>query len=150
MLRGFLLPTRIVKIEMKQSSSCRELESVSFALRSFAPILHDCSVKLYTDNKAVAFITDSGSNKPYLNAIAKDIFSFTSVHGIRLSVEWIPRTLNQKADYYSKIVDFDDWCVSNDFFFLDGVPSLWIVLLVMQIPSCLGCIRAFTVLTLWV
>ena len=102
-------------LEMKQSSTWRELKSVSFALRS-APILHNCSVKLYIDNKAVAFITDSGSNKPHLNAIAKDIFSFTSVHGIRLSVEWIPRTLNQKADYYSKIVDFDDWCVSNDYF----------------------------------
>ena len=50
------------------------MKSVSFALRSFAPILHISSVKLYTDNKAVAFITDSGSNKPHLNAIAKNIF----------------------------------------------------------------------------
>ena len=31
-------------------------------------------------------------------------------------MKWIPCTLNQKADYYSKIVDFDDWCVSNDYF----------------------------------
>ena len=103
-------------LEMKQSSTWRELKSVSFALRSFTPILHNSSAKLYTDNKAVAFITDSGSNKPHLNAIAKDVFCFTSVHGIGLSVEWIPGTLNQKADYYSKIVDFDDWCVSNDYF----------------------------------
>ena len=103
-------------LEMKQSSTWRELKSVSFALRSFTPFLHNSSVKLYTDNKAVAFITDSGSNKPHLNTIAKDIFCLTSAHGIKLSVEWIPRTLNQKADYYSKIVDFDDWCVSNDYF----------------------------------
>ena len=103
-------------LEMKQSSSWRELKSVSFALRSFAPFLHNSSVKLYTDNKAVAFITDSGSNKPHLNTIAEDIFCLTSVHGIKLSVEWIPRTLNPKVDYYSKIVDFDDWCVSNDYF----------------------------------
>ena len=98
-------------LEMKQSSTWRELKSVSFALRS------------YTDNKAVAFITDSGSNKPHLNTIAKDIFCLTSAHGIRLSVEWIPRTPNQKADYYSKIVDFDDWCVSNDYF--RAIDSRW-------------------------
>ena len=73
-------------LEMKQSSTWRKLKSVSFALRSFAPFLHNSSVKLYNDNKAVAFITDSGSNKPHLNTIAKDIFCFTSAHGIRLSV----------------------------------------------------------------
>jgi len=92
-------------LEMKQSSTWRELKSVSFALRSFGSILHNSSVKLYTDNKAVAFITDSGSNKLHLNSIDKDIVCFTSAHGIRLSVEWIPGTLHQKADYYRKIVD---------------------------------------------
>jgi len=102
--------------EMKQSSTWRELRSVGFALKSFGSILRNSSVKLYIDNKAVAFITDSGSSKPHLNSIAKDIFCFTSAHGIGLSVEWIPGTLHQKADYYSKIVDFDDWCVSNDYF----------------------------------
>ena len=66
------------------------MKSVSFALRCFAPILNDSSVKLYTDNKAVAFITDSGSNKPHLNAISKVIFCLTSAHGNRLSMEWIP------------------------------------------------------------
>ena len=106
--RGSVAHKNFDDLEMKQSSTWRELKSVSFALRSFSPVLHNSSVKLYTANKAVAFITDSGSNKPHLNTIAKDIFCFTSAHGIRLSVEWIPRTLNQKADYYSKIVDFDD------------------------------------------
>ena len=56
-------------LEMKQSSTWSELKSVSIALRSFAPILHNSSVKLYTDNKAVAFITDSESNKPHLPRI---------------------------------------------------------------------------------
>ena len=31
--------------------------------------------------------------------------------------------LNQKADYYSKIVDFDDWCVSNAYFL--EIDSQW-------------------------
>ena len=95
-------------LRMKQSSTWRELKSVSFALRCFAPNSRNSSVKLYTDNKGVAFITDSGSNKPHLNVIAKDIFCFTSAHDIDM--------LNQKADYYSKIIDFDNWCVSNAYF----------------------------------
>ena len=68
-------------------------------------------------------MADYGSNKPHLNAIAKHIFCFTSTYGIRLSVEWIPYMLNQKADYYSKIVDFDDWCVSNAYFL--EIDSQW-------------------------
>ena len=46
-------------LDKKRSSTWRELKSVSFALSCFAPILRNSSVKLYTDNKAVAFITDS-------------------------------------------------------------------------------------------
>ena len=38
-------------------------------------------------------------------------------------MEWIPRTLNQRADYYSKIVDFEDWCFSSDYFC--NVASRW-------------------------
>ena len=44
------------------------------------------------------------------------ILCFSSAHGFRLLVEWIPQTLNQKADYYSKIADYDDRCVSNNYF----------------------------------
>lgn len=95
-------PQEFPGLEMKQGSTWRALKSVSFALRSFAPILHNSSVKLYTDNKAEAFITDSGNIKPHLNAIAKEILCLSSAHGISLSVEseliltlveWIPRTL---------------------------------------------------------
>ena len=102
-------------LEMSRSSTWRELKSVSFALSCFAPILHNSSVKLYTDNKTVAFITDSGSNKPHLNAIAKGIFCLTSANGIRLSVKWIPRRLYQKADYKSKIVDWRLVCFQRLF-----------------------------------
>ena len=37
--------------------------------------------------------------------------------------DWITRTLNQRADYYSKIVDYEDWCVSSDYF--RNVDSRW-------------------------
>ena len=30
-------------------------------------------------------------------------------HNIRLDVAWIPRTFNVRADFLSRIVDYDDW-----------------------------------------
>ena len=60
-------------LEMQQSSTLRELVSVQYAIHScfFLPILCNGTVKLYTDNKAVTYMIDSGSNKPHLNRIAK-------------------------------------------------------------------------------
>ena len=76
-VEGFFVAHRkFDDLEMKHSSTWRELKFVSFALRSFAPILHNSSVKLYTDNRAVVFITGSWNNKPHLNTIAEDIFLF--------------------------------------------------------------------------
>ena len=42
-----------------------------------------------------------------LHVLASDIFSFCAYHGISLEIDWIPRSLNEKADYLSKIVDYD-------------------------------------------
>ena len=45
------------------------------------------------------------------------IFSaFVSEKNISLEVEWIPRTENKRADYISRIVDADDWAVSDIIF----------------------------------
>ena len=48
-------------LQMKQSSTWRELHWVSFALKSFAHLLSGCSFKWFTDNQAVPFIVESGS-----------------------------------------------------------------------------------------
>ena len=45
-LRGPVDHKNFDDLEIKQSSTWRELKSVSFALRSFSPVLHDSSVKL--------------------------------------------------------------------------------------------------------
>ena len=37
---------------------------------------------------------------------------------ITLEVEWIPRSANDKADFLSRIVDYDDWRVKRDYFLL--------------------------------
>ena len=46
--------------------------------------------------------------KTNLQNIALNIISFCVKNCVILDVEWIPRTLNGKAEYFSKIVDFDD------------------------------------------
>ena len=40
-----------------------------------------------------------------------------------MEVEWIPRTQNDRADYLSKIVDYDDWTVKDRYFY--AVTSVW-------------------------
>ena len=104
-------------LQIKQSSTWREFHCVSFALKSFAHLLSGCFVKWFTDSQAVSLIVDSGSMKEHLHQLAVDIFHTAKENNIEIEVEWIPRSLNEKADYLSKIIDFDDWTVKDCFFF---------------------------------
>ena len=44
-------------------------------------------------------------------------------HSIHLDIEWVPRDCNTRADFISKLVDFDDWQVTEDVF--KDLDSLW-------------------------
>ena len=96
-------------IEMKQSSTWRELMCVNHALQGFTHFLKGQRVKWYTDNKVVATIVKFGSNKVHLHKLAMEIFSLSKEHDIAIDMEWIPRSDNEVADYLSKFVDFDDY-----------------------------------------
>ena len=61
--------------------------------------------------------------KEHLHQLAVDIFHKAKENNIEIEVEWIPRSLNEKADYLSKIVDFDDWIVKDCYF--HAVNSYW-------------------------
>jgi phage I-like protein len=37
-------------------------------------------------------------------------------HNISIDVEWVPGTNNDKADYISRIIDYDDWGVVYELF----------------------------------
>ena len=108
---------------MNQSSTWRELHCVSFALKRFALLLSGCDVKWFTDNQVVPSIAHSGSMKEHLHALALDIFQTAKDNNIDMEVEWIPRTQNERADYLSKIVDYDDWTVKVAIFML--LPLFW-------------------------
>ena len=85
-------------LQIKQGSTWRELHCVSFALKSFAHLLLGCFVKWFTDSQAVSLIVDSGSMKEHLHQLVVDIFHTAKENNIEIEVEWIPRSLNKKAD----------------------------------------------------
>ena len=93
------------------------LDVLSFSLKSFAHLLSGCSVKWFTDNQAVPLIVDSGSMKQHLHQLVVDIFHTVKENNIEIEAEWIRRSLNEKADYLSKIVDCDDWTVKDCYFY---------------------------------
>ena len=63
-------------------------------------------------------IVNSGSTNKALQDIAVSIFvlCFQKQISIESDITWIPRSLNDKADFLSKLVDYDDWFVSSEFF----------------------------------
>jgi hypothetical protein len=53
----------------------------------------------------VVNIISKGSMKCHLQDIALDIYNQCLNYNLSLDVEWIPRTENERADFFSRIVD---------------------------------------------
>ena len=98
--------------EAAQSSTWRELRAVKVVLESFQTKLRNERVRWFTDNQNVVRIVQHGSSKPALQAEALGIFSLCVNNYIRIEPEWIPREQNELADYYSRLVDYDDWMLN--------------------------------------
>jgi hypothetical protein len=49
-----------------------------------------------------------------LQSISIQIFKIWMSKSIQLFMEWIPRSFNERADYLSKVVDYDDCGISNE------------------------------------
>lgn len=102
--------------EMLESSTWRELKAIELALSSFKNVFAGKILHWHTDNQNCVKIVESGSMKEKLQNIALSIFSICLKKGISINIEWIPRKENVKADYISRIVDYEDWGVSVAFF----------------------------------
>ena len=98
------------------SSTERELLAIQNCLVSFAQLIRHEAVNIRTDNFAASRILEIGSPKPHLQKIAIQIFEVCVKNDVKISPSRIPRDSNQIADYYSKIVDTDDWSVDNGTF----------------------------------
>jgi len=107
--------------EAAKSSAWRELKAIHFALTSFKTLVQGNSVKWHSDNLGAVRIVDVGSPHPELHSIALDIFYFCRAKSVILVPQWVPRELNVSADEISKIVDYDDWYNTLEFFtYLDS------------------------------
>ena len=102
--------------EAGKSSTWRELKATELVLRSLGGHLEGKECRHRTDNQAAARILEFGSKVPELHDIALDIFLLCRQRNIRLVPESVPREQNERADYYSKLVDADDWMLSPQVF----------------------------------
>ena len=109
--------------EASLSSTWRELKAVAMVLLAIVIKLAGHRVKWFTDNQNVVRIVEAGSKRKHLQSIALSILDLCFKYGIRLDMQWIPRTLNDKADYISRIQDFDDWKVNPQLF--ASIDRLW-------------------------
>ena len=109
------------EFEAAQSSTFRELKAIQFILQSFTKILAHYKVKWFSDSQNCCSIVNVGSPKPHLQSIAVKIFNLCMLHDIELEIGWLPRTDNEKVDYLSRIIDYDDWSLDHKLFkFLDN------------------------------
>ena len=93
-----------------------ELAAIDFAIESFSSVLESPHVKWYTESQAAAKIVHVGSMKPDLHKLAIKIFGAFLRREIKLEIQWIPRTENEKADFISRLIDVDDWQLTESFF----------------------------------
>ncbi len=111
------------RIDSLKSSTWRELKAVDIVLKSLVRKLSCRRTKWFTDNQAVSRITTRGSMKRDLQDIALSICQTCLAHNVHIEMEWVPRSENERADNLSRILDQDDWAVSDYMFsFLD---NLW-------------------------
>jgi len=117
--------------EASQSSTWCELRAVRCVLEAFQGKLQDERICWFTDNQNVVRIIQQGSGKPALQVEALAIFFYICVgNRIRMEPEWVPREQNQLADYYSHLVDFDDYRLM-----FEWLNSIWGPYTIDRFPS---------------
>ena len=109
--------------DIGQSSTFRELKAIFYVLLSYVAQLKHKRVKVFTDNQGAARIVAVGSSKSHLQALAMDIFNLCLANSIVLEAQWIPRSLNERADLLSRFIDKDDWSINPSVFRL--VDAKW-------------------------
>ena len=75
--------------------------------------LRNKRIKIFSDNKNVQSVLEIGSRKTDLQSIAIDVFDFCKRENMTIGTQWIPREMNQEADYLSKCSNNDDWSIQN-------------------------------------
>ena len=74
-----------------------------------------------------------GSSKEHLQCEVTKIYAICHKYGIRRFPEWVPRHLNTKADYWSRVTELDDWMLNP--IHSQEIDSLWGPHTVVQFAS---------------
>lgn len=109
--------------ERLKSSTWRELSAIEFGLESFLPIISNGYVKWFSDSQTACRIIEVGSMKRDLHVIATRVFQRCASNNIQLDIQWLPRTELERADYISRLIDVDDWQLSNTCF--ECLEEMW-------------------------
>ena len=101
-----------------KSSTWWELRAVRLVLDAFQKKLMNEQIRWFSDNQNVVRIVQYGSRQAALQSEALCIFVTCLRNNIRIEPEWIPRREkiprreNELADYYSRIIDYDDYMLN--------------------------------------
>ena len=101
----------------------RKLLVVKYVLISLITKLVGLTLKWYTDNQNVARIFHIGSRKEHLQKQALQVYHLCTTQGVKIEMEKIPRSLNEKSDLLSHVIDHDDWAISDHIFL--SLEHLW-------------------------
>lgn len=80
-------------------------------------------MKWFSDSQTAVRIVQVGSMKRELRDLAIKIFQCCAENQIALDIQWLPRSDLERADYISRIVDVDDWQITNVCF--EYIENLW-------------------------
>jgi len=105
-------------IEMATDSNERELLAAVHLLTTCLRYLQGAKLTIHFDNMNAATVCEKGSGKFRLQRYATYIADLCEQNGTVIRPVWIPRCLNNVADFISKMVDYEDYSVSHDFFHL--------------------------------
>lgn len=98
------------------SSTYREMIGIVYAIELWAPRVKNQSVIIRTDSQNAVSILKKGSSIEELSSLALKAANILRDAKIDRQVAWSPRSLNEEADALSRVVDRDDWGISNAFF----------------------------------
>ncbi|VDN21173.1 unnamed protein product [Cylicostephanus goldi] len=96
------------------SSTARELYAILFGLRSFREHIIREQLVWHCDNQAAVAILKKGTTRPHLQNLAKEIWDFCAQFQLTIEFSWIARAFNNEADSASRVINLDDWSISDE------------------------------------
>ena len=129
-----------------RSSTYREYVAVLNALRSFGHLVAGSELLIRTDSQTLVRIWHKGGSQRvdeegelFLHDLVCALDSLVKELNLRPHLQWVPRDLNELADFWSKFQDPGDWMLEESIFAelqAAGARTLWIAWPRLLIHGC--------------